>query len=76
LDDLFIKLFKQSELYNEDKIFWDTVADIFIHIKITHSTHFFIVLDQINEVKKEKHSGKNNFEWMKEKLDKINRSEV
>ena len=68
LDNLFRKLFKKRSR-NED--FWAIVKQIFSYIENKHSLHFFIVLDQINEIRKLKNQKVNQLQWLGSAFDNL-----
>ena len=71
LEYLFGELFQQSGNLFQHEIFWDIVKGIFSHVKTEHDLNFLIVLDQINEIRREDKKNRNKLMWMEDTLDEM-----
>jgi len=64
LENLFKQLFIQVDLDGRYNKFWSIVKKIFSYIEEKHSLKFFIVLDQINEIRKKTIKNKDQLQWL------------
>jgi len=64
LENLFKELFLHTDFEGQTSKFWSIVKKIFSYIGEIHSLKFFIVLDQINEIRKKSIKNKDQLQWL------------